>query len=91
MKIVDDSAHRRFDLYIDDDRVGKIDYIIAGNDMHLTHTVVSPDRREHGLASDFVTAVLTQLRDTPYRLVPDCPYVAHWLTTHHEFDDLLVR
>lgn len=96
MKVVDDSAHHRYELYVGDDAsaleyAGEIDYIIAGNDIHLTHTVVSPDRREHGLASDFVTEVLTQLRSTPYRLVPDCPYVAHWLTTHHDFDDLLTR
>ncbi len=91
MNVVNDSAHHRFELYIDDERAGEIDYVLVGNDLHLTHTFVYPDRREHGLASDFVTQVLTDIRSTSHRLVADCPYVAHWLTTHHDFDDLLTR
>jgi uncharacterized protein len=89
--VVDDTEHNRFELYVDEERAGEIDYIISGNDIHLTHTFVYPDRREHGLAASFVSTVLGIVRSTSYRLVPDCPYVAHWLTENHEFDDLLTR
>lgn len=92
LDVRNDADHNRYELYIDGDRVGEIDYNIAGNDIHLTHTVVSKDRREHGLASGFVQQVLDGLRtDTDLRLVPDCPYVAHWLTEHEDYTDLLDR
>lgn len=92
ISVVNDEAHNRYELMLDGDRVGEMDYAIVGDAIHITHTVVDKSRREHGLASEFVTTVLEGLRtDSSLRLVPDCPYVAHWLTEHDSYSDLLER
>lgn len=91
LTFVDDAAHNRYDLLVDGERVGEIDYAIEGDRIHLTHTQVSKDRREKGLAGSFVRMVLDSLREDSrdLTLVPDCPYVAHWLTENPEYNDLL--
>ena len=89
LTFVDDTAHNRFDLFRDGDNVGLIDYRLRDSVIHLTHTFIDPEKRERGLAASFVQMVLDSLRGGDLRLVPDCPFVAHWLTEHPEYNDLL--
>jgi predicted GNAT family acetyltransferase len=89
LTFVDDTEHSRFNLLRDGDQVGLIDYVIKGDAIHLTHTFIDPSKRERGLAASFVQLVLDSLRGGSLRLVPDCPFVAHWLTEHPEYNDLL--
>ena len=89
LTFVDDTEHNRYDLLRDGDRVGQIDYVVRGSALHLTHTFIEPDKREHGLAASFVQMVLDSLRGGSRTLVPDCPFIAHWLTEHPEYNDLL--
>jgi len=82
----------RYELRIDGDYAGHIDYFVQDNTIHLTHTEVDRNRREKGLGSALVTSTLDQLRaDTPYRLAPDCPFVASWLQKNDGYEDLLGR
>jgi predicted GNAT family acetyltransferase len=56
------------------------------------HTEVDARREELGLGSILVQSALDQVRDaTTYRVVARCPFVAHWLTKHEEYHDLLTR
>jgi len=91
LTFVDDADHNRYDLLVDGEQVGEIDYAIEGGRIHLTHTQVSKDRREKGLAGSFVKMVLDSLREDErdLKLVPDCPFVAHWLTENPDYNDLL--
>lgn len=91
-EVIHDEAHDRFDLLIDGEVAGHIDYVVKKNDIHLTHTEVSSERRERGLAAELVEDAFRQIRDsTQYRIVPDCPYIQHWLTSNHDYDELLER
>jgi len=89
LTFVDDTEHSRFDLFRDDDRVGLIDYRLRDSVIHLTHTFIDPEKRERGLAASFVQLVLDDIRSRGLTLVPDCPFVAHWLTEHPEYNNLL--
>jgi len=90
--VVDVPVHNRYELQLDSERVGHIDYFVQDNTIHLTHTEVDRTRREKGLGSALVTAALDQLRaDTSYRLAPDCPFVASWLQKNDGYEDLLSR
>jgi uncharacterized protein len=90
-EVIDNAAESRFELTIDGERVGLIDYLLRPGVIHLVHTEIEPARQEHGLASGFVQEVLDGLRATELRLQPDCPYVAHWLTKHPDYQDLTQR
>ena len=90
--VVDAPVHNRYELQIDSDRVGHIDYVVENNDIHLVHTEVDPSRQERGLGSDLVRGALDQIRtDTQYRVVPDCPFVASWLKKNDDYADLTAR
>jgi hypothetical protein len=82
----------RYELVIDGDVAGFSEYRIEGHNIVFTHTEVDPDEREHGLGGRLVQQALDQVREhTDYRVVAQCPYVAHWLRGHPEYQDLLSR
>lgn len=90
--VVNVPEQNRYELRIDGDYAGHIDYFVQDNTIHLTHTEVDRSRREKGLGGVLVTETLDQLRsDTGYRLAPDCPFVADWLTKNDGYQDLLER
>ena len=86
------TAENRFEILIDGEVVGSAYYDLAGNDIIFTHTEVDTNREEHGLGSQLVQAALDDVRDnTGLRVVARCPFVAHWLTKHEDYQDLLSR
>jgi uncharacterized protein len=91
-EVRDNTEANRFEILVGGEVVGFSAYQRFGNSIVFTHTEVSPTRQEHGLASRLVEAALDQVRDTTnLRVVAQCPYVAHWLTKHPDYQDLLAR
>jgi len=87
-----DAKSFRYTLIFDNEPVGLADYRVAGQNMHFTHTEVNPTRRNQGLAGILIEQALNDARTrTDLRIVPDCPYVAHWIDQHAEYQDLLTR
>jgi predicted GNAT family acetyltransferase len=82
----------RYTLWQDGEPVGLADYRLVGREMQFTHTEVDPARRDHGLASILVEQALDDVRTrTDYTVVAACPYVAEWIESHVEYQDLLSR
>ena len=44
-----------------------------------------------GLAGQLVSAALADTRAVGKRIVPVCPYVAKYVKSHHDFDDIVDR
>lgn len=90
--VVQNSDKQRFEILIGGSVVGCTMYQIVGNDIIFTHTVIEADRQEHGLGGQLVQAALDQVRaDTTYRVVAQCPFVAHWMGEHPDYQELLTR
>lgn len=82
----------RYELLLDGDRVGLIDYEIDGDTIDLVHTEVQKDSRESGLGGTLVRGALDQIRtDSSYRVIPSCPFVRRWISEHPDYADLLTR
>jgi hypothetical protein len=87
-----DENASRYTLSVGDQTVGLADYRVSGRSMHFTHTEVDPARRGNGLAGILIEQALNDARTrTDLTVVPDCPYVAHWIDQHAEYQDLLTR
>ncbi|TFD46378.1 N-acetyltransferase [Cryobacterium frigoriphilum] len=87
-----DESCSRYTLLLGDQTVGLADYSVSGRNIHFTHTEVDPARRGNGLASILIEQALDDTRTrTDLTVVPDCPYVAHWIDRHAEYHDLLTR
>jgi uncharacterized protein len=82
----------RFELVINGELAGYSAYRISGTELIFTHTEILSQEREHGLGGRLVREALDQVREhTDYRVVAQCPFVAHWLTQHADYQDLLTR
>ena len=87
-----DPEQSRYTMWLGDENVGLADYATTATAVHFTHTEVSPAQRTHGLASILVERALDDVRvRTDLAVVADCSYVAHWIDTHAEYQDLLTR
>ena len=65
------------------------EYVLDGQQMTFTHTLVPPELRGRGLAEKLVRAGLAEARAQQRRVVPACSYVAAFIKRHPEFKDLL--
>ncbi|WP_104191462.1 GNAT family N-acetyltransferase [Cryobacterium sp. Y82] len=82
----------RYTVWLDGEAVGLADYTTTSTAVHFTHTEVDPAQRTHGLASILVEQALDDVRlRTDLAVVPECSYVAHWIDTHADYQDLLTR
>ena len=92
LEVRHDPRQSRYTVWLGDETVGLADYTTTSTAVHFTHTEVNPAQRTHGLASILVEQALDDVRvHTDLAVVPECSYVAHWIDTHAEYQDLLTR
>jgi uncharacterized protein len=65
------------------------EYVLEGEQMLFTHTLVPPELRGRGLAEKLVRAGLAEARAQQRRVVPACSYVAAFIARNPEFKELL--
>ena len=69
---------------------GVLDYILEGDRMRITHTLVPDALRGRGIAGQLVRAAFDQARSEGWRVVTQCAYAAAWVERHPEYADLVV-
>ncbi|MER7442610.1 GNAT family N-acetyltransferase [Micromonospora avicenniae] len=70
---------------------GLVTYQLTGTIIAYTHTEVDPAFEGQGVGSTLARAVMDDARARGRTVVPICPFLAKWLTRHHEYDDIVVR
>ena len=87
-----DTDARRYTLRVDGKLVSAADYSVNGDAISFTHTFTDPMKRGHGHAGEVVSYAIDDVeRNTDYRVVPMCWYVAKWFDEHPERAGLLSR
>lgn len=79
----------RFEVLVDGEVAGVIDYRRDGDTWVLPHTEVKPAYEGQGLAGELVRAALDQARAEGLTVDPQCPYVARWIQRHPDYQDLV--
>ena len=69
----------------------ELEYQLADGVMVFTHTFVPEGARGQGVGESLVEAGLSHARDEGLQIVPQCPYVKHYVEEHPEAQDLLAR
>ena len=85
-------THNRSDQcfeVVSDGHRSELTYVVEGDRVAFTHTFVPPELRGRGLAEQLVRPALAWARAEKLRVVPQCSYVAAFITRHVEFRDLL--
>jgi len=89
-EVVHDSDNQRFEIFLDSSRVGLLDYVIKGDEIHLVHTEVNPEHQGKNLAAVLVRESLQDIRDKgDKKVVPVCSYVVKYMEKHPDTHDLL--
>ena len=87
-EVINNGARHRYELHAGGG-IAIIEYEARGDAIALTHTRV-PDRLSgHGLGTSLVKAALADLRKQGRKVIPQCPFVAHYIERHPEERDLL--
>jgi hypothetical protein len=80
----DNPDKRRYELVLDGEVVGEIDYTSRPGEIVLLHTEVSPELEGQGLGARLVADALEDIRARGLRVVPVCPFVSAYLRRHPE-------
>lgn len=91
IRVVDNPAELRYELWVDGARVGFIAYRREPASVVLVHTDIDPADEGRGLGSQLVAGALDDIRSRGLGLVPLCPFVAAYLRRHPEQTDLVVH
>ena len=91
-EVIQDASMNRFELLVDGESAGELDYSIRDDTIVLTHTEIDPAQREGGLGGELVKGTLNLIRaETDYRLIASCTFASAWIAEHPEYEDLLSR
>lgn len=89
LRINDNPELQRYEGYLGDVLVGLADYRVDGDRVLMPHTETQPAYQGRGIAGDIVRFALDDIRTRGRRVVPACPYVAHWIEDHPQYADLV--
>ena len=87
--VADNPAASRYELRVDGELAGFINYQISGQAISLIHTQVEPGFQGGGLAGRLARYSLDDARKRQLAVLPFCPYVRSWITKHPDYADLV--
>ena len=79
----------RFEIYVDGDRVGVLDYYVSGDTITMPHTEIDPAYGGQGLGGALVQGALDEARSRGLSVRPACSFVRHYVEQHPEYQDLV--
>ena len=83
-------ARSRYEISVDGAFAGIAAYEVADGVTIFSHTVIQDAFEGRGLAGQLVNGAIAAVVADGGTFAATCPYVVHWLTKHHEYDDSLV-
>lgn len=84
-----DPERHRFEIHVGAERAGLTAYTDYDGRRIFFHTEVSAEFEGQGLAGVLVRQALDETRAAGLRIVAVCPYVARYVRSHHDWDDVL--
>lgn len=83
-------AENRYELHLDGERIGFIEYHRDVDVVELVHTVVDPAHGGKGYAGQLADFALADIRDTGLLVKPTCTYVRKHIDRNPEYGTLVV-
>jgi predicted GNAT family acetyltransferase len=80
---------RTYDALVDGKEMGTLVYELKGSMAVISHTVVEPDYRGRGVASELVRQALDDFRERGMTVSNFCGFVGTFIEAHPEYGDLL--
>ncbi|MDP4756701.1 MAG: N-acetyltransferase [Aquiluna sp.] len=88
--VVHDVENSRYEIFLEEERVGLMDYVLSGDEIQLVHTEVDPAHQGKNLAAILLRESLADIRSTgSHKVVPICSYTVRYMEKHPDTHDLL--
>lgn len=78
-RVTDNESEHRFELHLEGELAGFIDYRRAGDTVALTHAEVRPELRNRGHAETMTREALADLKRRGLKAQPVCPFVVAYV------------
>lgn len=92
VKVVHKPEDNRFEIYLEDERIGLMDYEQVDSEIRLTHTEVDPAHQRNNFAAILLRESLDTIRHEDMgKVVPICSYTVKYMELHPETQDLLLN
>jgi predicted GNAT family acetyltransferase len=90
--VVHDIEKHRYEIFLDQERVGLMDYELKPGEIHLVHTEVLPAHQGNNLAAILLRESLADIRQRgKEKVVPVCSYTVRYMELHPETQNLLLN
>lgn len=90
-QLVKNDEEQCYELLVDDERIGRIDWKLDGNVVELVHTEVDPKHSGQGYAGMLADFALTDIAENGQLVRPTCPYVATHIKRNPEYGSNVVE
>lgn len=80
---------QRYEVLVDDQVAGIVDYRWRDDVMVLPHTETFPGHEGKGVGSAAARAALDDARAQGVQVDPSCPFIASWIEKHPDYADLV--
>jgi predicted GNAT family acetyltransferase len=85
----DNPDEHQFEIYVDDALAGFTVYRARPGIRAFIHTEIDPAFEGQGLGGQLITAALDKARADGDDVLPFCPFVDHFISTHDDYLDLV--
>jgi len=89
--VADNPASSRFELTVDGELAGFVDYRRDGDEYAIPHTRIYTQYEGRGLGSELVSEALNEIAARGGTVLPYCPFVPKVIRDHPEFLDLVPK
>ena len=87
--VQDNPGSSRFEITVDGDLAGFVDYRKDGNEYALPHTRIFTEFEGRGLGGELIKGALTEIAARGGSVLPYCPFVPKVIRDNPEFIDLV--
>ena len=87
-ELINNREKNRYEYHVDG-RLSRIEYILANNEIYLTHTEVDSGLEGQGIGKEIIAFALKDIEDQKLKLIPLCPFVASFIRLNPEWKTLL--
>jgi uncharacterized protein len=87
--VTDNPEAARYEVTVDGERAGFVTYRQSPGVITFMHAEVQPSRERRGLGSQLVRGALDDARARGLTVRPVCPFVAWFIETHKDYQNLL--
>jgi uncharacterized protein len=83
---------KRYEIWLDEAKVGHADYSLRPGEIHFVHTEVDPAHQGKNLAAILTRESIADVRESgKSKIVPVCSYVVRYMERHPETQDILLN